>query len=79
MSGLSIGVGVGLKYLNNPNNKIIVDTSPPSEENITDAILTESNSAVMSEDSRYIRTENDNYDVKYVNEVKNKSYWNFQL
>lgn len=79
MSGISIGVGVGLKYLNNPNNKIIIDTSPPVEENITDAILTESNSAVMSEDGRYIRTENDNYDVKYVNEVKNKSYWNFQL
>lgn len=56
MSGLSIGVGVGLKY-STPINVNGGSVSPP-EEDITDAFLLEDNTgSLLMEDGTYFKIE----------------------
>lgn len=70
MSGLSIGIGVGLKY-STPINKIERAASPP-EEDIENAFLLEGNYGVLFlDDGTYLELE-----VAAEGKI-NKSYWNF--
>lgn len=75
MSGLSIGVGVGLKY-STPINVNGGSVSPP-EEDITDAFLLEGTTEVLlMENGSYFKIETTTKKKSRRTSKIDKSYWN---
>lgn len=75
MSGLSIGVGVGLKY-STPINVKGGSVSPP-EEDVTDAFLLEGTTGVLlMEDGSYFKIETTTKKKSSRTSKIDKSYWN---
>lgn len=72
MSGIRIGIGVGLKYNRPTVFGIGGGSTPEPEPDITDAILLENGLPMLLEDGSYFRLES----VEQARRI-DKSYWNF--
>lgn len=71
MSGLSIGIGVGLRYNRQPLSGNVGGYTP--EPDITDALLTGDGVLLMMEDGSYFRLN----EGEIVTRKIDKSYWKF--
>lgn len=78
MSGLNIGIGVGMRYSYPTPTSGVIEILPP-EEDITDGILSEESGIVLlTEDGKHFALEDNVTDTSVESiSVKNKSYWNF--